>query len=459
MNVNATENRRVVLFSPSKSLFFLTRGEQGYAIPEVSLPSRQRVCTHLTDSVWRVWNLDVVSLGEAAPQDTAAEERYEIAEIADQKDPKADGLVGVSSSEIHALPFKLQSEARLLEKILADPSCLPLGGAPGPFSHFGWFEELKDWTERKVSDVGMHLTGPFRQLTAGASFALVRWETTRQSVWFKAVGPPNLHEYAVTAELGKSFPQFVPKVIAFRPDWHGWLSVEAPGVPLSVTGNGAEWQTTAKALAELQILSLSQTAPLLSSGARDVRIPRLISQLDWFFENLAYLTSKQVKLRPAPLTVGELGEMRVHLEEVLFRLGELDLPDALGHLDLNPENVLVSHAGCTFLDWAEAAVGLPFFTLQYFLEHFRLAFPQAGELEREFVSAYADRWDTVVSKSRMQTAMPLIPAATVYAYTTAATAGRNREFLEQPNVAASFRSMGRRLNREPAALRESAAAR
>jgi hypothetical protein len=213
------------------------------------------------------------------------------------------------------------------------------------------------------------------------------------------------------------------------------------------------------ALAELQILSLSQTGPLLSAGARDVRIPRLISELEGFFENLAYLMGKQVKLHPAPLTPGELGEMRAHLREVLLRLGELDLPDALGHLDLNPENVLVSNTGCTFLDWAEAAVGPPFFTLQYFLEHFRLVFPQAGEYERQFVSAYADKWHTVISPSKMQAAMQLIPGATVYAYTTAASAGRNQEFLERPNVAASFRSMGRRLHRELTTLRESAAAR
>src|SRR5262249_5703272 len=109
----------------------------------------------------------------------------------------------------------------------------------------------------------MHLAGQFRQLTAGASFALVRWETTREPIWFKAVGPPNLPDLAVTAELVKSFPQFAPQVIAFRPDWHGWLSVEAPGIPLSATGNGGEWQTAAKALAELQILSLSKKAPLL----------------------------------------------------------------------------------------------------------------------------------------------------------------------------------------------------
>src|SRR5215813_5534061 len=223
MNVNApltTEKRRVVLFCPSQSLFFLTRGEQGYEIPAIYLPSRQRVCTHLADSIRRVWNLDVVCLGEVAPQDTDAKERFEIAEIVGQREPQGDGLVEVPSSDIPALRFKLRADAGLLEKILlADPRCLPLGDAPGPFSHFGWFEELKDWTERQLSEVGMHLAGQFRQLTAGASFALVRWETTREPIWFKAVGPPNLHEFAVTAELVKSFPQFVPQVIAFRPDW------------------------------------------------------------------------------------------------------------------------------------------------------------------------------------------------------------------------------------------------
>jgi Ser/Thr protein kinase RdoA (MazF antagonist) len=454
------ERRRVVLFCPSRSEFFLEPGPRGVSLPELSLPGRQRVPVNLNASLKTQWNLDAISLGEVATTKSGhagASGKYEIVEVLGERKQPPAGLMALPISKVRNTPFVVEEDLALVEEILASPDCLPLCGEPGPFAHFGWFEEVRRWVEEEVSKSGRHLTGGFTQFTAGASFSLLRLETDSLAVWFKAVGEPNLQEYAVTAELAATLPEFVPAILACRSDWHAWLSPEVRGTSLSDSNDFRIWQAAARAFAKLQVASLTKTTSLLSAGARNVRIPFLLSESDRFFETLEHLMRKQIKSRPAPLTSDELAAMRRRLPEILARLGDLDIPDALGHLDLNPGNVVVSDAGSTFIDWAEAAVGPAFLTMQYFLEHFHLAFPQHQEAKQEIVAAYADEWKPMVSRKSMNAAIELLPAATVYAYTASVTAGREMEFLEQPHIAASFRSMGRRLHRELQDVREAMA--
>jgi hypothetical protein len=456
-----TEVRRVILFRPSRSEFFLESGPQGLSLPKVSVPGRQRVSANLNASIKTLWNLDAVSIGEVTMKKDSnanASAPYEIVEVLSKVELPPAGLISMPVSKITEAPFAIQDDLAVIEQILAKPHCIPLCGQPGPFSCFGWFEEVSNWVAEQLLDSGHRLTGGFTQFTTGASFSLLRFETNCGAVWFKAVGEPNLREYAVTAELAAILPQFVPRILACRDDWHAWLSPEVPGTSLSDSHDFQKWQVAAKALAELQIASRTKTTSLLAAGARNIGIPFLLSQADRFFDTLEHLMRRQVKPRPAPLTPDELAAMRRRLPEILVRLGELDIPDALGHLDLNPGNVVVSDVGCTFIDWAEAAVGPAFLTMQYFLEHFHLAFSQEEKARQEIVTAYADQWKRIVSERTRNAAMQFLPAATVFAYTTSATAGRGMEFLEQPHIAASFRSMGRRLHHELLGVREAAAA-
>ena len=430
-------------------------------MPEASVPGGQRVSAHLNTIARSRWNLPVVSLGEVEMKKCANADlaiKYEILEVFGETELPPNGLASVPASSL-PMTFLVRWEDRaVLEQISAHPASLPLCGDSGPFSRFGWFEEAKNWVKENVSRYGRCLTGGFRQLTAGASFSLVRFETESEAVWLKAVGGRNAREYAVTAELSAAAPQWVPEILAQRSEWHAWLSWEAAGSALSECVDTRRWQGAAHQLAQLQIALLPHTKSLLSAGAQDVRVPFLASQMDHFFEVLAHLMDKQTKVHPAPLTAHEILVMQKSLPVSLARWEDLGIPDAVGHLDLNPGNVLVRDAGCTFLDWAEAAVGPPFLALQYFLEHVDQAFSRPNEVHQSMISAYADPWKAVVPKTKLDAAIPLLPAITVYTYTAAAIAGRDLEFLEQPKVAASFRSMGRRLHSELKALDQRAAA-
>jgi len=455
------ETRRVVLVCPPRCEFFLERCPRGVSLPEVSVPGGQRISVHLNSAAKSRWNLSVVSIGEVEVKKSANRDgsaKYEILEVLQGAEALSTELSLVPASTLAMAPLVRPDDRAVLEQIALHPESLPLCGHPGPFSHFGWFEEVRHWAQENLSRCGQRLTGRFRQLTAGASFSLVRFETEGDAVWWKAVGDRNVREYAVTAALASAAPQFMPEILACRPEWHAWLSREAAGMALSGSEDVRKWQAAAYQLAQLQIALLPHTKSLLSAGAQDVRVPFLRSQIDHFFEVLEHLMGKQTKAHPAPLTSHEIYSMQQSLPGFLDRWEHLGIPDALDHLDLNPENVLATDDRCVFLDWAETAVGPPFLTLQYFLEHLGQAFPRPCEAHQAVTTAYMDPWKALVPEREREAAIPLLPAITVYACTTAAIAGRDLEFLEQPKVAASVRSMGRRLRHELKAIGQSAAA-
>ena len=454
------ETRRVILCRPSRSEFFLVATPNGFSVPEVRIPGRQRISANLNAAIKGRWNVDVVTIGEVAtagPSNPALS-KYEIVEVLEADGLSLPGLVAKSHAELDNTSFLEAEDHSALETVTINAGQLPLRGPAGPFARFGWFADLQSWVRQELERFDLSLTGRFEQFNAGASFSLIRFETNREAVWFKAVGEPNVREFAITLELAAALPRYVPTLLAAHQRWHAWLSVEAPGELLSERGCLKNWQAAATALAELQIASIPHVTRILAAGACDMRIPALRAQSDRLFGILHRLMGQQAKTPPSPLTPDQIRSLHQEIEEVLLQLEQLEIPDALGHLDLNPGNVLVSPTGCTFLDWAEAAVGPPLFTLQYLVEHLGRALPTESDVEPKMVAAYGERWESLVGKRRLQAAMPFVPAATVFAYTAMAIAGRDMNFIEQSTTASSLRSLGRRLHREIAALRKRSAA-
>jgi aminoglycoside phosphotransferase (APT) family kinase protein len=140
-----------------------------------------------------------------------------------------------------------------------------------------------------------------------------------------------------------------------------------------------------------------------------------------------------------------LGEQ---IEEVLSLSAALGIPDALGHLDLNPGNVIVSEGHSVFLDWAEAYVGNPLFSFQYLLEHFRRMARVDATAESGLTSTYSQEWQSLVPPENLARALAFAPVLAVFAYAAATEAWRDRARLQDPKFAGYLRSLTRRMHRE-----------
>jgi Ser/Thr protein kinase RdoA (MazF antagonist) len=167
---------------------------------------------------------------------------------------------------------------------------------------------------------------------------------------------------------------------------------------------------------------------------------------------MATLMKQQIKTTPSILTSEEILDLNKRIKETLSLLAACGIPDALNHLDLNPGNILVSGDRCTFIDWAEAAIGHPFLTFQYLLEHLTRLRPDYADRREELISAYSSQWEGFAPPSTVSHSLALAPLIAVFAYAVSSGTWRQPETFASPRAAGYFRSLVRRMKREADAL-------
>jgi hypothetical protein len=322
----------------------------------------------------------------------------------------------------------------------------------GPFAKPGWLRELCSWIAQQIEPLKIRLTGNFRQLNASSSFSLIRFETTGPAVWFKAVGKPNAHEFNIVSTLAILFPAYLPRIVAVRPEWNAWLTTEAEGTSPDADSDFSMWRTISERLAEFQIASIHETPRLMVVGCRDVSVSSLLNCADEFFAIMGEFMKQQIKTPPSSLTSKELFRLNERIKETLSLLAASGIPDALNHLDLNPGNIFVSGDRCTFIDWAEAAIGHPFLTFQYLLEHLVRLRPDHADRREELVSPYASQWQHFAPPSAVSHSLALTPLIAVFAYAVSTGTWREPETFASPRASGYFRSLVRRMKREADAL-------
>jgi hypothetical protein len=446
---------RVLLYRRDTSELLLASTADGLEVPVVPVPRFTRVAEKLTAGIKDRWNLDSCCLFPVLEGiSSSLSVPFHVVELSSREAETPVAMRWLAATSLSAADFRDHDDFVAVQASLVRLEGFRRGELPGAFGKPGWRRTVTEWVAVRAATVGLSLTGKFRQLNASATFSLLRFETEGPALWFKAVGEPNVHEFAITLALAGLFPHFVPRVIGHRADWNAWLSVEAEGTHLSDTDPSSAWQQAAATLASLQIASCGHGLHLIDAGSKDIRICSLVPQVQPFFERMAELMELQTKLTPLPLTRAEIRSLS---EEVRSRLDELravDIPNTLGHLDFNPGNILVSPEQCVFLDWAEAYVGHPFFTFQYLLEHCRRFHGVEPDSEKIVASSYALPWQAFASADEIAKCLALTPLLAAFA--SAASLGWNHpDACQRPVIAGYLRSLVRRMNREVDVLRKS----
>jgi hypothetical protein len=451
------ETYRAIVFGQGGNELLLATATGGFLLPSVEVPRWQRIAENLTAAMRNKWSHEVVCLfspDAIVPARSPNGRNYQVMEShgpVAESSPRAEWVrVASLSEEVFADP----ADYMAVQRSLAECAGYSDGIAPGPFAKLGWFRELQGWIEEVIGPLGFHLTGSFAQLNASPSFSLVRFETSGPAVWFKAIGKPNLREFPITLALARFFPQYVPPILGARPEWNGWLSLEVEGTNLGETQDAQYWNAAASTLAKLQIESIGRSKVLIGSGARDLRASALLKLVRPFLNVMDRLMEKQTTVPPPVLSRGELIFLGEQIEEALSFSAGLRIPDALGHLDLNPGNVIVSEGQSVFLDWAEAYVGNPLLSFQYLVEHFRRMAGVDAAAESGLTSAYAEEWQSLVSPESLEEAVGFAPMLAVFAYAAATDAWSDQARLQDPKVAGYLRSLTRRMHREASRLRD-----
>ena len=447
---------RLIITRRSAAELLVAASRSGWALPEVAVRPDQRLAEQLTAHTRESRQLETYCLfvpGLANTCEAAPETGYAVMESLLQNGEAPAGTSWMLSRvalrkgtlESHERVI-VQSSLEEMERYTAEPN-------RGPFGRPGGIKELFQWIQEHIGPLGLRVTGAFEQLNGSPTFSLMRIETSGPAVWFKATGEPNRHELPVTVTLARLFPRFVPTLLGVHSAWNGWLSQEAPGATLDNFGEVSAWTRTAKTLAELQTASVGKSRELLDSGCKDLRIERLIGEIDPFVAYMSQLMAEQRKEPPAILTNSELGILGEELKEACSALESLGLPDTLGHIDVNPGNILVSPEACVFLDWAEGCVANPFVTFAYLREHAERQRLEGGGAVEAITAAYLEPWQAFFSSRALDRGMAVSSLVAVFAYAASGNAWRSREAPRNPALAPYLRSLTRRMHRDATGIR------
>jgi phosphotransferase family enzyme len=428
------ENYRMLIVSRDAREILLRPGDMGFELPRIVIPADQRIAAGVVNGVKEQLQLCIVALYEIFPQSPVdgCGDYYHAAVPHSDFPDVLEGMVWMPVRSVIAESFLQRKDALAVEALWSKWQATKDNCQSEPFVRPEWFSEVTDWVARALQSHFLFLTGSFRQLNASSTFSLIEFDTNRRPVWFKAVGDPNTREFAVTLVLANICPEYLPTIIASKPAWRAWLTEEAAGTSLAAANCARPWQMAAEALAGLQLLMRYQTQLLCESGVRDLRSRQLVVQVPHFFECMEACRLANDQPEEQQFQTTDFSTLRDAVFETLSALGEFDVPDTIGHMDLNPQNIFCSESGGVFLDWAESFIGCPFFSFEYLQQHFRRT-PFADSLsEADLRKAYFGRWHDTLSPQDIHAVMQLVPLAALFSYATTLSSGASSDGLPSP---------------------------
>jgi hypothetical protein len=221
----------------------------------------------------------------------------------------------------------------------------------------GFLADVVGWVDDRLAALGLARSGEVEQPHVRTWSTVIRVPTEDEPVWFKANTESLLHEVLVVDRVSHWVPQRVPALLG-RDIERGWMLMADAGTRLREVipeeQSLARWHDVLEGVADLHRALEPDTDELLVAGVPDLRLHTLA---DGYAELVARL-AVEPRFRHA------LGQVRDLVDE----LASYGVTETLQHDDLHDGQVFVKNGRNLILDWGDAVVSHPFFTLSVTLE-------------------------------------------------------------------------------------------
>jgi hypothetical protein len=322
-------------------------------------------------------------------------------------------------SELRAGNLDQIREGELSKQERTEIELLLNGHSRYAVSRVGWIENAIAWVEA-VTGQKVRSKAGVEQLNAGGGFALLRFRVEDgREFWLKAVAEPHTHEFSTTALLSELAGEYLPEVIALKPEWNAWLMPRAGAVIEALPAEPSELlsllERVVVSMAELQIRTVGHAQDLRRAGAFDQSVEALATHSRQLFDYLEEAMDTQTSTRVPSIGMTRMTEIRNIFDETCGRMGEVHLPETVIHGDLSTGNVAMRGRGCRFIDWSETYVGNPLITLQHILLLNQAGSPELRAfMNRVLIDRYRRMIERVCDRASIDEAlvyMPLLAAA------------------------------------------------
>lgn len=234
-----------------------------------------------------------------------------------------------------------------------------------PWEEPTWLERATTWVAARLAPHGVRLTGALTSARIRPWSALWRAPTTAGELWLKACAPALRHEAALLGILQRVQPDIAPLLYAV--DAEDGLILMADGGELlrPYTRDARDlshWMRILPRYAGLQQAMAVHVAELLAVGVPDRR-PEVLPTL--YAELLTDTPALAIGL-PHGLTPAEYTALQAQSTGFAARckaLANCGIPVTIDHSDFHDGNILRHAGGYSFIDWGDACVAHPFFTV------------------------------------------------------------------------------------------------
>jgi len=220
-----------------------------------------------------------------------------------------------------------------------------------------WLAGAHAWVDARLADAGLRRTGEAEQKHVTLWSTVIRIPTDRGDVWFKANDESMRHESGVVELLAAEVPDLVPPLLADDTE-RGWLLMADAGEWLRTVspreGHLDHWLEVLPAYAVAQLAMAPHVDALLALGVPDRRLPTLPA---------AYVAlMDEVDAEP------RFREAAGRVDDLVGQLASYGIDETLNHDDLHDGQVFVKDGRVLVMDWGDACISHPFFTLSVTLE-------------------------------------------------------------------------------------------
>lgn len=225
-----------------------------------------------------------------------------------------------------------------------------------------WRAEVDAWIAANAERLGTGPIGAIDQLHVRPWSTVMRVPTENGDVYFKANTSALRHEAALVTLLAQRRPDCVPPLLAVDPE-RGWMLMADAGTQLrELIAREREltrWLDVLPLYAGVQIDLAGDADELIALGVPDLRLATLASKVEEMLGALTELPAEERRL---------LDEAVPRVGEMCRELAAYGLPETIQHDDFHDGQVFVSDGRYLILDWGDACISHPFFTMAVTLD-------------------------------------------------------------------------------------------
>jgi len=390
---------------PSQAAILVREARSGYEVPSVRLP-RLRLkffpdhVPHIRQELLHDTNLDMTVLRHLQDSDDI---QICLMEVQSDIGSLPDGYLWLDGHEDFG-PGWADERSHRAWQAWSESQAGDDSSVLAPWERNGWFGDAKLWMQSRLHESGHELKSPVGQFKGAWGWSsILKVETDKGAVYFKADYDRPPKEVAVILKLAERWPRNVPHIIASDVERNWMLLSDFAGAGLETLG------------ADHFLSAVSLFVEIQRSTAPDVHDWGLLGCPDMTPKNLLRLTRRLIA-DTAVLCGGEGGLGREELaelehktpqiEQMLTRLASSALPNTISNEDFKAGNVAVCSGEYLFYDWGNTVITHPMFGINYFLN--RMARPDSedgsrwrngleDETRRALMSAFLAQWTDYAS--------------------------------------------------------------